>query len=581
MRKLLLGLSLLTVGLTTSCEDYFEVESTHYIDADKDHLTTPADTIYSVTGILNKVQAIGDRTILLGEMRGDLTRVTNVTASDLRKVAMFEIDDDNMYNQPRDYYAIINNCNYFIAHADTAMKNNRNEYIFLREYAAVKAIRAWTYLQLVTTYGKVPFVLDPIMTEEDALKDYPQYDINQVCDYFTAEDGLQDLADKGYPLYGDIRFLNSPLFFFPINIVLGDMYLWSGKYWEAAQCYHDYIMKRNGSNSAYPIGMEAVLWASDDYDAETDISYSSYITSMFMNEAYSTNGELITMIPTDSLKSEANYSQLRNIFFSRTENEYEASAMPSQALFELSAAQNFWDYDSRTMTYNLVPKNLSHYADGDLRLTAVCKIYEDETYNGKKISNYIYNYKYNTRNIHIYRRTMIYLRLAEALNRAGYPLYAFKMLATGVDGDVLKEEICPAYSQDSALLVNNMNFSSDKYKVFTPSASDRSKLNTIGIHMHGSGYVMGDTTFVIPQLATLADSIEWVEDKLVDEMALELCFEGTRFYDLMRVSMHRNDPTYLANKVNARNGKDSSSDITVDLTNQSNWFLKWKGQIGY
>ena len=121
MRNFPLGLSLLMLGLTSSCAEFFDVDSTHFINADENHLKTPADSIYSVIGILNKVQYIGDRTILLGEMRGDLVSVTSKTSADLRNVATFNIDDDNIYNQPRDYYAIINNCNYFIAHADTAM----------------------------------------------------------------------------------------------------------------------------------------------------------------------------------------------------------------------------------------------------------------------------------------------------------------------------------------------------------------------------------------------------------------------------------------------------------------------------
>ena len=104
----------------TSCSDFFEQESDQIIYTDKDHLNSASDTIYSVTGILNKLQALADRTVLLGEVRGDLTTITNVASSDLRDVALFQIGDDNMYNVPRDYYAVINNCNYFIAHADTA-----------------------------------------------------------------------------------------------------------------------------------------------------------------------------------------------------------------------------------------------------------------------------------------------------------------------------------------------------------------------------------------------------------------------------------------------------------------------------
>ena len=590
MKNLLLGLSILMAGLTTSCSEFFDVDSTHYINAEEDHLKTATDTIYSVIGILNKVQAIGDRTILLGEMRGDLVSVTSKTSADLRNVAQFNIDDDNQYNQPRDYYAIINNCNYFIAHADTAMKNNRNEYIFMREYAAVKAIRAWTYLQLVTTYGRVPFVIDPIMTDEEAQKDYPMYDIQQVCDYFTTQDGLLNLADKGYPGYGDIRFLNSKLFYFPIYLVVGDMYLWSGKYWEAALCYHKYITTRNGVNGSYPIYANCVSWAGDNYDPQRDISESSYLTLL---QTENDGGELITMIPMDSLKSEANYSQLRNIFSARSENDYMVSAAPSQNLIELSASQDYWDYDSRTMSFSKAPKNIGSYCDGDLRLQSYCYMEENQTINGNLIEKYIINRKFNTsRNVRIYRRAMVYLRLAEAVNRAGYPRYAFQILKTGVDEEYLKEVICPDYPEDSAKLVNNLNFPTDKYLVADPFSLQGDAMNTVGIHWRGCGYPMGDTLYVMPynkEIAAGPDSVasqiayqmEKVEDLIVDEMALELAFEGTRYYDLMRVALHRNDPSYLDRKVKARNGEGNDSGVSVDLTNMSNWFLHWQGKIGY
>ena len=188
--KLVLGLAL---GLSlTSCQKFYDVESSHLIEADKNHLVDANDTIYSVTGILNKLQAIADRTILLGELRGDLVNINKHTSSDLRDIANFQIGEDNKYNVPSDYYAIINNCNYFIANVDSAQQNNRGERIFKKEYAAVKSIRAWTYLQLVLNYGKVPFVTKPILSKEDAEKSYPMYGINDICDYFLYDDGLAD-----------------------------------------------------------------------------------------------------------------------------------------------------------------------------------------------------------------------------------------------------------------------------------------------------------------------------------------------------------------------------------------------------
>ena len=49
------------------------------------------------------------------------------------------------------------------------MLSLRGEKVFIREYAAVKAFRAWTYLQLAIYYGKVPFFTEPLMTERSAI----------------------------------------------------------------------------------------------------------------------------------------------------------------------------------------------------------------------------------------------------------------------------------------------------------------------------------------------------------------------------------------------------------------------------
>ena len=171
----LVPLCLCAFPFFTSCSDFINQDSDRVILDGKDHLNNAEDTLYSVVGIVNKLQAIADRTILLGEVRGDLSDITNYTSADLRDVALFNVKDTtNAYNSPADYYAVINNCNYFIAHADTALKNNRNEYIFRKEYAAVKAFRAWTYMQMAQVYGQVPFVTDPILSKAADLPVFPQ-----------------------------------------------------------------------------------------------------------------------------------------------------------------------------------------------------------------------------------------------------------------------------------------------------------------------------------------------------------------------------------------------------------------------
>ena len=67
--------------------------------------------------------------------------------------------------------------------------------------------------------------------------------------------------------------------------------------------------------------------------------------------------------------------------------------------------------------------------------------------------------------------------------------------------------------------------------------------------------------------------IEAVEDLIIDEGALELAFEGSRFSDLARVAIRRNDPTFLAKRV-AKRGGDMDMGLYNFLSRSSkNWYL--------
>ena len=83
----------------TSCEDFFNQESDDVLYAENEHLNNAVDTIYSVTGILAKLQTLADRTILFGELRGDLVAATPSASKDLKAIANFQIDTDNAYNR--------------------------------------------------------------------------------------------------------------------------------------------------------------------------------------------------------------------------------------------------------------------------------------------------------------------------------------------------------------------------------------------------------------------------------------------------------------------------------------------------
>ena len=607
--------AVLAIGGVTSCADFFDQESEHVAFVDNHYLDNATDTIYSVVGILNKLQAIGDRTVLLGEVRGDLVDITNEANSDLRDMALFNIGNDNRYNQPRDYYAIINNCNFFIAKADTALKNNRNEYIFMREYAAVKAIRAWTYLQLVLNYGSVPFVTEPILSKLAAEKQYPRYELQAICEYFIND--LMPLTDRWaneYPEYGNIRSLRdgaSRLLFFPINVVLGDLNLWlasatgnQNTYREAAMRYYKYISERN-PNSYYPIGESCCYWT-----AGSSIWDSPVESTPWESETYARNSELITVIAGDSIRAEGNYSELRNLFFSREENDYRVSIVPSTGLFDLSESQANCTLGPTGTTFSYAPAGLSDHMSGDLRLYASYRKSErtDRTTNERfEVS---YNYKQNFQNIHIYRRSMVYLRLAEALNGAGLPRAAFSILSTGLNNSVYEDYVYPYCSESDSTWIHQLDFPTAYYGLVTAreqaTRTYNTNHNTIGIHTRGSGWTPFNEFYQLPDnplpeiefdengdpiiVPVPKDTPEltqkqqaFVDSLLLNENGLELAFEGTRFYDIMRFAMRQSNPEqFLAEKVAARRGKNNIDEgLKSRLMDRRNWYLKWNNQIGF
>jgi len=574
-----------------SCSDFLYDDSDQVAYADRNLLTDDADTLWAVAGIMNKMQVIADRTILLGEVRGDLVTLTNDASADLRALADFSLNSStsstpqlpnfsNKYNQPRDYYAVINNCNYYLANADTTLRNSRNERVFLKEYAAVKAFRAWTYLQLVLNYQHVPLITEPVLSMEDAEKNFPRVDINEVCRYFIAD--LLPFADIETPSYGPIRNTDSKLFYYPVKALLGDLYLWNGQYREAAQSYYSYISTRNGTNTAYPLSTNAVRFIGND---SRWMSTRDSWSPMFRQESNSSNSELITMIPGDSIPSEGNYSELRNLFNTTEDNDYTCSIVPSQAIIGLSAAQKYCHYTTGG-EYVYAPDGLTNYHTGDLRLSSVYTAASGSatgiTVNGKRVTNYSVIGKYQTRNVHILRRAMVWLRLAEALNRAGFPRFAFQILKTGVNNSVIAQQVLPYYPADSAFIAS-FNFPNTLYVLETTAGMATE--NTMGLHSRGSGYTAANESYAFLEDSTLiaerptvspseilTAQTEYVEDLLIDEEALELAFEGQRFYDLMRIALRRNDPACLATRIARRTGTVNPA-LQTRLMDPANWYL--------
>lgn len=674
MKKLsiigILSFSLLAGVTTTSCEDMLTVDT-----GDKSY-TNANDTLYSYWGIMRCVQDVAERQIILGEIRGDLVSSTEFVTDTLYAISNFDNPADGSCSMLdiRDYYNIINNCNLYIHNADTSQVKNNVKYM-LPEYAQVQAIRAWTYLQLVQNYGEVPFISEPI-SSLDVINNF-DYNSNLVnkdnlVDKFL-ELGLENYISTKYPSYGQYNngFTNisSRLLFIPVRLVLADLYLLRGQdetdFRKAAQYYYDYL---KNTASVVP---QAYATAAKSSSAASKDGYS-YSSAALNNEAkwgqwastyqYIASQEVISTIPGNANKGFGTMlTRVADIFgytptssqnSEVTENEdgseeaatsgaisvkrtYKRQFTPSESYTGLNEEQTYIDYD-------IERERREDFTCGDARIKIST---EDVTYEGEayklcakaaKGSTFYYT-------VPIYRTTVVWLRLAEAINRAGYPQHAFAILKDGLsrsnmpslqdvrhinvrldeNGETVKDENGKVIRDTTYVREMVYNTAGAMYyvdslehKSFFLNFSDDVWNNNYGIHARGCGFgkwtnIEGqgvrtnltgknDTTSfaydvllaaqgVDPTTASKADTINAIENIIVDELALEAQFEGYRFTDLVRFANHKNNAGFngtewLANKVASRDVRKSKEDENVilgsrneeiysKLQDKTNWYL--------
>ena len=561
MKKILkYGLCVCLAGMAcASCSDFFETDSDAVLKTEGQVYQDETTARAGLFGLLQGLQTIGDSYVITGELRGDLMDVTENSPQALRDIREFNAAADNPYLKEREYYALINNCNYYIHRLDTTVARRETEggmaVKVLRPYMAqAKTIRAWCYLQLCLDYGRVKYadeafldVSRPVEMETldlDGLLPVLIRDLEGVLPWMVSDDtplsgewsqGNADPGFSGSVRYGDYA-ANQLLL--PVRFVLGELYLWNRDFRKAAQIYYDLIYQDWLTVSGY----------SNTYNESTLLPSSTAWASQFSGFSYY---DILTAIPfTDEYA--ANSSALQRMAGS----EYVLA--PSQALIDLFAGQ--------TYTINTKP------VVGDLRGEYGTYEYETETVGGSEVEHpYIdkYNYMVTGGNAYIAlcRTVGVYLRYAEAINRLGKHKLAFY----GVLKYGLGQETFEVYE---SLLKDELT--GEPWLAFGVTAGGTQLFDTnSGLHGRGCGQqnLRLDPTYVIEGCATAEDSLLFVEDRLVDEYALEMALEGGRFHDLMRVARYRNDPSYLAEKVAAKFPAGEREAVAARLRSQSAWYL--------
>ncbi len=473
-RKSIISLLLFCMGLgmvTTSCEDMLSPSSErHGYEPD-----VAQDTLYSYWGVLKSLQNIAERYVILGECRGDLVTSTGYVSDTIAAIVNFGQngteakykDGASKYLKISDYYHVINSCNAYIANCDTFLTTGTNQKYMIKEYAQVQAIRAWTYMQLVQAYGEVPFYTDALLSTSDIENfwnsDYKKANAGNLVDLLGPDLINMEFVEKiyGLPQYNYYQGIHSTLCMFPVSIVLGDLYLLEGSpasCAKAAQHYYNFLNDETGG----PLLPNAYCnaWLTDrsplpDYSISGSYAYTQ-------TGKVGKNNEAITCIPSSTNKLWGSVlTDVNRLFGYEAEisvNTYGTGSDDEESSTATSAYVSLYRQEDPQLVASAGYDTLCLQQDFEIYIgnptepdQAVIEVMPKvgdarQYWNNRRIfrnemeqSDTMYyvmkqnpNGNFSTTYPSVYRKTGVWLRFAEAINRAGYPSYAFAVLKNGL-----------------------------------------------------------------------------------------------------------------------------------------------------
>lgn len=475
------------VGIaTTSCEDMLTPDLTRYTEN-----FSGRDTVYFYNGILRNVQDMVEQNELLGDLRSDLVATTKYTSDSISNIVKYEnkrIDGEDQLLNRAAYYKVINQCNFYLAKVDTTAQKNNIKYM-KREYAQVLNIRAWAYLQLVQTYGTVPFITKPVDNADTGWEKNPEKwaTADNLLDLLKADLKTANVIEYangyGYPDYGEYQTgnsnfkVNTKYLRFYSDLILGDLYLLHSAnrqdYIEAAKSYYKFLRRYNNStynvtggfatysryqlpNGTYQYTPNVDSWIGSGLNASSLGNENITIIPSAANNTFgrvlSRNVQIFGFDPSsrNSTSSDVNGGSVSTSGQVTISVNYRSRQVgPSNAYVNLCKAQSY----SNTEYASGIASNITYFTGvGDARMYGTAPIVEtkeggrDENENRYIMKSAVPASVDGSGLAHgasfkhfrsIYRVRQVWLRYAEAINRAGFPRLAFAVLRDGIDHQTL------------------------------------------------------------------------------------------------------------------------------------------------
>ncbi len=504
---------ILAAFLATSCMDMELLPNDKTVD--EDFWQSKSDVALMVNGAYKQFAStdVQQRLIVWGGFRSDeLVVNTAVPTSDGTRVALNQIyevniETTNTFSNWASLYTVINYCNIVMEKAGAVMEIDPSytQGDYLSDRSQMLALRALCYFYLVRTFRDVPYTTTAYMSESQdrVIPQLPPTEVLQNCinDLLEAEKNALSPQISGWKRVGLLTKDG-------IQSILADIYLWrasvlhSDADYQAAIAYCDKVIESKKNQYQQNQGNGAISEKLDYLHAMggsafedlyiSQNSEESIFETQYNTDASGTNTGLVQMYSEYKKNDGSAYLQASSKFGAATVKSSKGDNMTAMELYINDMDARFWNNCIGASSGTENPLPVSKYVNQNVN-------YISGTVPSKPINSaFTLNFDNYAENFIIYRLADILLMKAEAL------VASVKLAGDNVDPEDTR-------LADALELVNQV------YK----RSLDESQWAT----MTYTGYT----------------GVVELENLILQERLRELCFEGKRWFDLLRYNYRNQD----------------------------------------
>lgn len=522
---------------------------------EEDFWQTKNDVTLMVNGAYSKMATsdLQQRLVVWTSRSDELNLNSSLNNRDLNQIYSANIQTTNGYANWGDLYAVINACNLVIAKSEEVMDIDPNymEGDHLNNVAQMKALRSLCYFYLVRVFRDVPLILEPYKNSSQEMN-VPQVAPSVVIDQIIAD--LEEvknhaLSTQSIPVADWTRcgyFTRDGIY-----ALLADVYLWKASIYNDEYCYdkvieYSNVIRRNRENApGNPNGFGAQTLDDDGWGLSPAQNYYDLLFSENGNgqeslfELQFTNNEGLSVV-FNRVNNNANaqpqfyaskpYAKVgtgrTNYVFDNT-NHY---------IYDVRGFESVYDFNGAAEEGFFIRKHV-----GVNGLTFIGQNPTSEIRGNRAFNPYNQNWV-------VYRATDVMLMKAEALVQKA-------LLQTKANAGLVEQLAAVSTVEDSLRLADQLFQINQTISHYNVEAVRQVQIvNTRAIHstsedtkspIDSTKYAVSSVPFDSIDVAgyvnrqvsafnSFASTASELELLVMDERARELCFEGKRWFDMLR-----------------------------------------------